>query len=112
MDENLDPAGKIGWYQGFGKTEVESEGVGRLKTQNVSIISNQECYENLKEITTTNVDGYNQRVSIQNALYDGVTDQLICTEGIPFERHICRGRGSRKSCRTRSFLSVSSIYSH
>ena len=96
-DEDL--AGKIALTQGFGKTELESDSPGKLLETNVTIISNEECYKNLNHIIKTNIHGYNSRMQIKDHVYDGITDQLLCTEGLIVERVL----GSR----TRKIITVS-----
>ena len=91
--------------QGFGKTELENEGAGKLLEANVTIISNADCYEKLNNIITTNINGYNSRTQIKQAIYDGITDQLLCTEGLVVKREVCRSNG--RGCRTREFITVS-----
>ena len=92
--------------QGFGLTELESDGAGKLLETNVTIISNQDCYDKLDNIITTNENGYNFRPQIKNAVYEGITDQLLCTEGLVVEKEICTSRG----CNKRKFFSV--LYSY
>ena len=94
---------RVSLTQGFGKTELENEGAGKLLEANVTIISNADCYEKLNNIITTNINGYNSRTQIKQAIYDGITDQLLCTEGLVVKREVCRG----KRCRTREFITVS-----
>ena len=106
LGEIFDLAGQTGLTQGFGKTELEQEGAGKLLETNVTILSNQDCYEKLDNIISNDVNGYNLRASIKSAVYEGITDQLLCTEGLPVEKEICRGRGKRRKCFLRKFLSV------
>ena len=103
----MDPIGKIGKYQGFGITSRASDGFGNIKTEDMAIISNEECYKNFNTIITTTGNGFNQRFAIKSQLYDGITDQLLCAEGLTVERERCRGSGKRKRCRARKFLTVS-----
>ena len=102
LGEIEDLAGIIGVTQGFGLTELESDGAGKLLETNVTIISNQDCYDKLNNIITTNENGYNFRPQIKNAVYEGITDQLLCTEGLVVEKEICTSRG----CNKRKFFSV------
>ena len=95
---------RVSLTQGFGKTELENEGAGKLLEANVTIISNADCYEKLNNIITTNINGYNSRTQIKQAIYDGITDQLLCTEGLVVKREVCRRNGR---CRTREFITVS-----
>ena len=87
---------------------IEREGAGRLLETNVTIISNEECYEKLNNILTSNINGYNVRAQIKQATYDGITDQLLCTEGLIIEKEVCRPNGKR--CRKRKFITVSFNY--
>ena len=96
---------RVSLTQGFGKTELENEGAGKLLEANVTIISNADCYEKLNNIITTNINGYNSRTQIKQAIYDGITDQLLCTEGLVVKREVCRRNG--RGCRTREFITVS-----
>ena len=84
-------------FAGFGKDERNRD--GNIQQTNVTLLSNEECYEKLNNIMKTNVQGYTNRIKIQQAVYDGITDQLICTNGLVVEK--CR-RG-----RCRKFFSVS-----
>ena len=104
-DELEDLAGQVGLTQGFGKTELENEGAGKLLEANVTIISNEDCYEKLNNIITTNINGYNSRTQIKQAIYDGITDQLLCTEGLVVKREVCRRNG--RGCKIREFITVS-----
>ena len=96
---------RVSLTQGFGKTELENEGAGKLLEANVTIISNADCYEKLNNIITTNINGYNSRTQIKQAIYDGITDQLLCTEGLVVKREVCRRNG--RGCRIREFITVS-----
>ena len=84
-------------FAGFGKDERNRD--GNIQQTNVTLLSNEECYEKLNNIMKTNVQGYTNRIKIQQAVYDGITDQLICTNGLVVEK--CR-KG-----RCRKFFSVS-----
>ena len=99
---------RVSLTQGFGKTELENEGAGKLLEANVTIISNADCYEKLNNIITTNINGYNSRTQIKQAIYDGITDQLLCTEGLVVKREVCRRNG--RGCRTREFITVSFFF--
>ena len=89
---------------------MENEGAGKLLEANVTIISNEDCYEKLNNIITTNINGYNSRTQIKQAIYDGITDQLLCTEGLVVKREVCRRNG--RGCRTREFITVSFFFLH
>ena len=89
-------------FTGFGKDERNRD--GNIQQTNVTLLSNEECYEKLSNIMKTNVQGYNNRIKIQQAVYDGITDQLICTNGLVVEK--CR-KG-----RCRKFFSVSRPFPH
>ena len=84
-------------FAGFGKDERNND--GNIQQTNVTLLSNEECYEKLNNIMKTKVQGYNNRIKIQQAVYDGITDQLICTNGLAVEK--C------KKGRCRKFFSVS-----
>ena len=90
------------FFAGFGKDEKDRD--GNIQQTNVTLLSNEECYEKLNNIMKTNVQGYNNRIKIQQAVYDGITDQLICTNGLVVER-CTKGR-------CRKFFSVSRTFPH
>ena len=90
LAENVELAGKIALTQGFGLTEVEFAGFGRLLETNVTIISNEDCYKNLNSIITSDYFGFNARTSIKQTVYAGITDQLLCTEGLIKEKVVGR----------------------
>jgi len=85
-------SGQIGVSEGFGKDERNRD--GNIQQTNVTLLSNEECYEKLNNIMKTNVQGYNNRIKIQQAVYNGITDQLICTSGLIVEK--CRKGRCRK----------------
>jgi hypothetical protein len=61
--------------QGFGITEAGKIPNKNLET-NVTIISNQECYNLISKVPFVN-----HRVILKSTLFDGVTDQVVCTKG-------------------------------
>ena len=84
--------------QGFG---IDERGTaGNIQVTNITLLSNEECYQKVKTIVDTTQQGYNNRIKMQQSVYDGITDQLICTEGLVVEK--CT---RRKRCR--KFFSVS-----
>merc|ERR1739848_76378 len=62
----------------------------------VAILSNEDCYEKLNNIITTNIHGYNSRTQIKQTVYDGITDQLLCTEGLIVEKVFGRRNRTRQ----------------
>ena len=76
-----DLAGQMAISQGFGITENDQDGIGNFLETNVTIISNQECYDTLDDIIRNSDHGYSLRKQIQNSVYDGITDQILCTKG-------------------------------
>ena len=105
IGEISDLAGQIGLTQGFGITESLNDGSGKLLETNVTIISNEECYEKLNNIIINKSDGYSQRHSIKQSLYEGVTDQILCTKSKIIAKNFCNKQ--RTTCKRRRVYSVS-----
>ena len=61
--------------QGFGIAETGKIPNKNLET-NVTIISNQECYDLLSKVPFPT-----HKTTIKSTLFDGVTDQVVCTKG-------------------------------
>ena len=53
------------FFAGFGKDEKDRD--GNIQQTNVTLLSNEECYEKLNNIMKTKVQGYNNRIKIQQA---------------------------------------------
>ena len=104
-DDTLDLVGKIGVNEGFGRNEDDESGV-LLQTNN-TIISNEECYEKLSELIETDESTYNRRSTIHNTVYDGITSQILCTQGIEVEKCFPARPGRKAFCKT--FYSVSFV---
>ena len=91
LGEIEDLADQMAISQGFGLTEDDQDGIGNFLETNVTIISNQECYDTLDDIIRNSDQGYSLRKQIQNTVYDGITDQILCTKGEIVEKPgICR----------------------
>ena len=101
-DDTLDLVGKIGVNEGFGRNEDDESGV-LLQTNN-TIISNEECYEKLSELIENDESTYNRRSTIHNTVYDGITSQILCTQGIEVEKCFPARPGRKAFCKT--FYSV------
>ena len=71
--DNIDDTAAI--TQGFGITEAGKIPNKNLET-NVTIISNQECYDLLSKVPFPT-----HKTTIKSTLFDGVTDQVVCTKG-------------------------------
>ena len=67
-------------------------------TNNNTILSNEDCYQKLDNYIKTNINAYNVRSQIKETVYDGITDQLLCTEGKLVESCETNRHGERK-CR-------------
>ena len=71
---------QVALVQGYGITENTldlSDFVPTLLETNVTVISNDECYDKIRDISHSNLKG-----SAKRAMPDGVTDQMLCTLGI------------------------------
>ena len=66
---------KMATTQGIGITESGDRPTNVLET-NVTIISNQECYDLLSKVPFPT-----HKTTIKSTLFDGVTDQVVCTKG-------------------------------
>jgi len=76
MDRGIPKDGKIGTIQGYGLTEFGSR--GQLLEANVTIISNEECKDQLDYNTTENSVAQRQ---INQALPQGLNYGLLCARG-------------------------------
>ena len=77
-EKNLE--NQVALTQGFGITENTrdlADFESKLLETNVTLISNEECYNKLKENQNVNLKG-----SARRAMPEGVTDQMLCTLGI------------------------------
>ena len=54
--------------------ELADETAGELTETNLNIISNDECYKKLSNVTQKFT-----KIGISYSLFDGITDQIICT---------------------------------
>ena len=104
-DDTLDLVGKIGVNEGFGINEDDESGV-LLQTNN-TILSNEECYEKLSELIENDESTYTRRSTIHNTVYDGITSQILCTQGIEVEKCFPARNGRKAFCKT--FYSVSFV---
>ena len=66
---------KMAITQGIGITESGDRPTNVLET-NVTIISNQECYDLLSKVPFPT-----HKTTIKSTFFDGVTDQVVCTKG-------------------------------
>ena len=64
--------------QGFGR-QAEEDSIGELLELELKTISNEECYVDLSNQIQS---GFNllESTQISNSLYEGVTDQILCTK--------------------------------
>ena len=77
-EKNLE--NQVALTQGFGITENTTdlaEFKSKLLETNVTLISNDDCYNKISVITLASLKG-----SAKRAMPEGVTDQMLCTLGI------------------------------
>ena len=75
LNKNRNVEDQLGITQGYGLTENGLFPSNVLET-NVTIISNEECYQNLQNET------HIETVKLRQSLYDGVNEQILCTLGL------------------------------
>ena len=79
LSDQLDLPDQNLLLQGFGR-QAEEDSIGELLELELKTISNEECYADLSN--QKNQRGFNPSDStkISNSLYEGVTDQILCTK--------------------------------
>ena len=112
VGENLDIVNERALYQGFGVQPGNQEITGELLELQLKVISNEDCYQKLDNYIKTNINAYNVRSQIKETVYDGITDQLLCTEGKLVESCETNRHGERKCRNIYSVSKSKSLFHH